>query len=200
MEALITADPEVMGGVPVFAGTRVPVATVLASLNTGLDRERLRERYPGLTDEHIDAAQVYRDVPRPSQPLRAPASWKIKSRRRVSRVSRGHDRTCADPRNRSPELVPSVPAVGRVNAASICLTIRTTRIPRMQGLPPMTFGPRVMRSRCDNWALFSECAISVVTQSLVGLRKMATSSVSPHYGAGGMMNGRPMGIVARVRG
>ena len=87
-QELITADPDVMGGLPVFAGTRVPIETVLASLNKGLDRKRLFELYPALTDEHIEAAKVYMDVHprrgRPSKASRAPTSWKIKSSRRVS--------------------------------------------------------------------------------------------------------------------
>lgn len=90
----ITADPHVMGRVPVFAGTRVPVATVLASLNKRLARRRLLELHPPLTDGHIEAAEVYMDVhtrrERPTKTSRVPTSWKIKSRRRVS------------PRQRSP--------------------------------------------------------------------------------------------------
>jgi uncharacterized protein (DUF433 family) len=88
VEELITTDPDVMGGVPVFTGTRVPVATALASLNKGLARRRLLELYPPLTDEHIEAAKVYMDVHTrrgcPTKASRVPTSWKIKSRRRVS--------------------------------------------------------------------------------------------------------------------
>ena len=53
----ITSDPAIMGGVPVFKGTRIPVSLVVAMLQQGaLDRELL-ENYPTLTQEMIDAAR-----------------------------------------------------------------------------------------------------------------------------------------------
>lgn len=69
--ALVTTDPEVMGGVPVFAGTRVPVAIVLGSLATGIQLNRLKGSYPFLTEAHIRAAKVYETVhPRRGRPRR----------------------------------------------------------------------------------------------------------------------------------
>ncbi len=80
-------DPEVLGGVPVFAGTRVPIETVLASLEKGVDQERIRKAYPFLTDAHIEAARVHAKIRprrgRPAQSSRAPADWKVESRRTV---------------------------------------------------------------------------------------------------------------------
>jgi uncharacterized protein (DUF433 family) len=58
----IVEDPNVMRGVPVFKGTRVPIANVLASLKAGFHLEQLREAYSFLTQEHVDAALNY--VPR----------------------------------------------------------------------------------------------------------------------------------------
>jgi uncharacterized protein (DUF433 family) len=88
-QKLITTDPEILGGVPVFAGTRVPVDTVMASLKKGIDRKRILGAYPSLTDEHLEAARVYSEVhPRRGRPTKAstaPPSWKIKSSRHVAR-------------------------------------------------------------------------------------------------------------------
>ncbi len=59
-QSAIVQDPNVMGGVPVFRGTRVPIANVLASLTTGFDLEQLREAYRFLTPELIEAAQTFK--------------------------------------------------------------------------------------------------------------------------------------------
>jgi uncharacterized protein (DUF433 family) len=89
-QKVVASDPEILGGVPVFAGTRVPVDTVVASLKKGIDRKRILDTYPFLTDEHLEAAQVYVGVhPRRGRPSKAPPapplSWKIKSSRQVTR-------------------------------------------------------------------------------------------------------------------
>jgi uncharacterized protein (DUF433 family) len=91
-QKLITVDPEILGGTPVFAGTRVPVDAVTASLKKGIDRKRILGSYPSLTNEHLEAARVYSEAyPRRGRPAKsstAPSSWKIKSSRHVPR----HDR------------------------------------------------------------------------------------------------------------
>ena len=70
-EALITTDTQVMAGAPVFAGTRVPVDTVLASLEAGVDLPRLQASFPFLTQAHVGAARVYSQVhPRRGRPRR----------------------------------------------------------------------------------------------------------------------------------
>ncbi len=70
-DVLVTTDSDVMNGVPVFAGTRVPVGTVLASLAAGVPLERLNASYPFLTEAHIQAAKVYEAVhPRRGRPRR----------------------------------------------------------------------------------------------------------------------------------
>lgn len=63
--ALISSDPEVLGGVACFTGSRLPIDVVLASLDAGINLERLRASWPFLTDEHINAA---RDFATPSTP------------------------------------------------------------------------------------------------------------------------------------
>jgi uncharacterized protein (DUF433 family) len=70
-EALVREDPEVMGGLPCFAGTRVPIENVLGALDEGMAREEAPEHYPFLTDAHIAAARVYAEVhPRRGRPRR----------------------------------------------------------------------------------------------------------------------------------
>jgi uncharacterized protein (DUF433 family) len=80
----ISVDESVVGGVPVFKGTRVPIDAVLASLSAGVDVDRLRESYPFLTPESIEAARIYAMVrPRRGRPRRladANPTWKLKSR------------------------------------------------------------------------------------------------------------------------
>ena len=62
----IHSDPDVMGGVPVFAGTRLPVRTLLACVDAGEDWDRLVESWPFLTPIHVEAARRYLDG-RPSR-------------------------------------------------------------------------------------------------------------------------------------
>jgi len=54
----IAVDPEIQGGRPVIAGTRVPVARIVGALSAGADFAELREDY-GVSDEDIRAALAY---------------------------------------------------------------------------------------------------------------------------------------------
>ncbi len=54
----VTVDQEVMGGVPVIKGTRVPVEVILGSLAAGETSESLRYNYD-LTDEQLRTALGY---------------------------------------------------------------------------------------------------------------------------------------------
>jgi uncharacterized protein (DUF433 family) len=56
---LITADPEVMVGKPVIAGTRLTVEFIVERLADGWMQEELVQNYPGLTHEHIHACLAY---------------------------------------------------------------------------------------------------------------------------------------------
>lgn len=47
----ITVDPEIMSGVPVFAGTRVPVAALLDNLADGLSLDEFLDNFPSVTRE-----------------------------------------------------------------------------------------------------------------------------------------------------
>ena len=58
--AKIIVDPEILGGKPIFAGTRIPVYLVLELLASGLTENKiLKDYYPHLTKESIRAAVKY---------------------------------------------------------------------------------------------------------------------------------------------
>ena len=48
-EQIITCDEEVVSGTPVFAGTRVPVATLIDYLKAGDSLERFLDGFPTVT-------------------------------------------------------------------------------------------------------------------------------------------------------
>lgn len=52
----ITSDPDIMDGLPVFAGTRIPVYIILDYLAEGLKVEDILKDYPSLDCEKIRAA------------------------------------------------------------------------------------------------------------------------------------------------
>ncbi len=58
-ERFVIVDPEIMGGNPVFRGTRVPVHLIDEKLRLGETVERLREDYPRVAEEMIRLAPIY---------------------------------------------------------------------------------------------------------------------------------------------
>ena len=48
---LITIDPEILGGAPVFKGTRVPVKTLFEYLENNYSLEQFLECFPSVTRE-----------------------------------------------------------------------------------------------------------------------------------------------------
>jgi uncharacterized protein (DUF433 family) len=56
---LVVSDPEIMGGDPVFRGTRVPVHMIAELVAQGSTHAELSEGYPRLTAEMIRLAPVY---------------------------------------------------------------------------------------------------------------------------------------------
>ena len=56
---LVISDPEIMGGDPVFRGTRVPVHLVATLLGQGSGEADLLEGYPRLTAEMVRLAPLY---------------------------------------------------------------------------------------------------------------------------------------------
>ena len=49
--SLITVDPEILGGTPVFAGTRVPVKTLFEYLEDNYSLDEFIECFPTVTRE-----------------------------------------------------------------------------------------------------------------------------------------------------
>lgn len=87
-DKLVVEAPEVLGGVPCFAGTRVPIDNVLASLDKGVATSRVLQSYPFLTAAHIEAARVYSRVhPRRGRPRRL-SEANSPALKRVSKVVR----------------------------------------------------------------------------------------------------------------
>jgi uncharacterized protein (DUF433 family) len=56
---LVVSDPDIMGGDPVFRGTRVPVHVIAELVAKGSPPAELLESYPRLTAEMIKVAPVY---------------------------------------------------------------------------------------------------------------------------------------------
>ena len=52
----IIRDPQIVGGEPVFKGTRVTLKTVLASLAEGATRAEILADFPTLSEEDVRAA------------------------------------------------------------------------------------------------------------------------------------------------
>ncbi len=50
-QSIISRDPEVMGGTPAFAGTRVPIKALFDYLETGESLETFLDDYPGVSKE-----------------------------------------------------------------------------------------------------------------------------------------------------
>lgn len=54
-QSIICRDPEIMGGAPVFCGTRVPVQTLLDYLEAGDSIDEFLEGFPTVTREQVVA-------------------------------------------------------------------------------------------------------------------------------------------------
>lgn len=50
---VVTASPEIMGGTPVFAGTRVPVQTFIEHLKAGESMDSFLEGFPTVKREQL---------------------------------------------------------------------------------------------------------------------------------------------------
>ena len=55
-ESLITCDPNILDGTPVFKGTRVPVRTFFDYLSDGLSLEYFLETFPSVTRQQARRA------------------------------------------------------------------------------------------------------------------------------------------------
>jgi uncharacterized protein (DUF433 family) len=61
---VVTTDLEVMGGTPVFPGTRVPVQTLLDYLEAGDSIDAFLAGFPTVTREHVLAFLERSPMPR----------------------------------------------------------------------------------------------------------------------------------------
>lgn len=55
----VEVDPDLHHGDPCIRGTRIPVRTVIGSLADGMSVEQIREAYPQLTADDVQAALAY---------------------------------------------------------------------------------------------------------------------------------------------
>ena len=53
--SLITVDPEILGGTPVFAGTRVPVKTLFEYLEDDYSLEEFIQCFPTVTRQMVQS-------------------------------------------------------------------------------------------------------------------------------------------------
>lgn len=53
MENIITKDPEILSGMPVFTGTRVPVQNLIDYFKTGLSINDFLDDFPGVKKEDV---------------------------------------------------------------------------------------------------------------------------------------------------
>ncbi len=88
-EGLAGVDPEVLGGVPVFRGTRVPIHMIAELLSQGETPDTLRRGYPRLTDEMVRLAPLYAHAhPLRGRPRKRP--WRGRLNGRPVRLRLGH--------------------------------------------------------------------------------------------------------------
>lgn len=59
MKQLITQDPDILGGKPIIAGTRISIEVILELLASGMEVSDLLREYPSLTREQVKAAINY---------------------------------------------------------------------------------------------------------------------------------------------
>ena len=52
-QSVVSRNPEIMGGTPVFSGTRVPVQTLLDYLEAGESIDDFLEGFPSVTREQV---------------------------------------------------------------------------------------------------------------------------------------------------
>ena len=59
LKNLITQDPDILGGKPIIAGTRLSVESILELLSSGMEIKEVLVEYPFLEKEQIQAAIDY---------------------------------------------------------------------------------------------------------------------------------------------
>lgn len=63
LESVVQSDPNILGGTPVFAGTRVPIKNLLDYLAAGDSLEKFLDHFPTVSREQAVAAlEIARDL------------------------------------------------------------------------------------------------------------------------------------------
>jgi uncharacterized protein (DUF433 family) len=61
--SVVHSDPKILGGTPVFVGTRVPVQTLFDYLEAGDSLDRFLDQFPTVTrDQAVAALELARDA------------------------------------------------------------------------------------------------------------------------------------------
>jgi len=88
---MVVSAPEILGGLPVIRGTRVPVYDVAASLSAGVPVASILAAYPTLDAEKVELAGIYADANpprgRPRHRSALPKGATLISERRLPRRS-----------------------------------------------------------------------------------------------------------------
>jgi uncharacterized protein (DUF433 family) len=72
-QCMAVSNPEIIGGTPVYRGTRVPVDLVAAMLAQGASTQEILDGYPSLNQEQVELAPLYvAAFPRRGRPARRP--------------------------------------------------------------------------------------------------------------------------------
>lgn len=58
-QSLIIQDPDILGGKPILAGTRMSVESILELLSSGMEIKEIIKEYPFLKNEQVKAAIDY---------------------------------------------------------------------------------------------------------------------------------------------
>jgi uncharacterized protein (DUF433 family) len=68
---MVIEDSEILSGIPVIKGTRVPVYDIAAAVDSGTTMDRILKSYPSLKDWQVELASVYaKAVPQRGRPKR----------------------------------------------------------------------------------------------------------------------------------
>lgn len=87
VEQMVVSDREIMGGTPVFRGTRIPVDLVATMTAQGASVEEILEGYPALSRERVELAPLYMAAfPRRGRPAHRP--WAKQKPSRVAKYAR----------------------------------------------------------------------------------------------------------------
>jgi uncharacterized protein (DUF433 family) len=74
---MVVSDPEILGGVPVIRGTRIPVYLIGDTLEQGASDQEILSGYPTLKRENLDLARIYAMAyPRRGRPPKHP--WHVR--------------------------------------------------------------------------------------------------------------------------